>query len=186
MTERITKYLFFLVIAFIAINFFGCEGQAGDSYFNLPPAPKEIFRGGYGRITIKYKPPPEPIFRVQSATQYIDLKDITEKYGVPDKPFVISLQIKGTVLSSRIIDETSKLQFNKYVEKTCKGWMYTQWGTGNLRVEVNVRTETITVDPSDIMLKDAGPDRAQTKVGNPYDLVRTAGFTVVEGKIKQH
>lgn len=181
--KRLNKAI--VVLFLFAIFFIGCDADSGSSFFNLPEQPQEIFRAGYGKITIRYEPPPDPIFRVQAATQYIDLRDITASYRIPDRPLILELQVDMTVRNISVIAGTEYADLDRYIARICEGWTYTTWGRGYLRMSVNIRAEEIVVDASSIILETAPPDRAPTRVGNPQEMIRASNFRVVRGDIRR-
>jgi len=172
------------VLLFVLLLLGGCGGRAsGESYFNLPEGPKLLFRGGYGKITIKYTPPPDPIFRIANATQYIEFSTIKDNYGIPDKPIIVDYSVETSVMNPDIAQKTGNPGFDNYVMKSIQSWVYTRYGIGRVRLMVDVAKKKITVDKSGIVLIEAEKGRPAPKFGNPRDMVRAIGFTVVEGRL---
>jgi len=172
-----------LLLALVATVFVSCDIEGGESYVTLPEAPKVIFRGGIGKITIRYVPPPDPIFRISNAMDYIEFKTIKDSYGVPDKPLIIEYTVETSVLYPNIRQRTESPQFNDYALRVVQSWKYTRFGTGSMKVAIDVAKKKITVDASQIRLVDQEPGRPAPKIGNVRELVRQNGFTVVAGTI---
>jgi hypothetical protein len=172
-----------LVSFLIILGFTGCKGQSGESYFNLPEGPKIIFRGGFGKITIKYTPPPDPIFKVANATSYIEFDVIKDQFGIPDKPIVVEYLVETSVMSIYPSTATANPRFNDYITKCVQSWVYTRFGKGQMRVMVDVAKKKIVVDTDGIMLLEAEKGRPKPVRGSPRDLVRATGFTIVDGDL---
>ena len=172
-----------LLFSVLVLVLSGCGGGAGESYINLPEGPKILFRGGIGKITIRYTPPPDPIFRISNATEYIEFKTAKEKYGIPDKPLIVEYTVEMSVISPIIIQRTNNPQFNDYVIRTILGWNYTPYGRGPMRISVDMAKKRIIVDADEIRLAEQEPGRPAPKKGNVRELVRQTGFTVVSGNL---
>ena len=163
--------------------FVGCGGSSGESYINLPEGPKILFRGGIGKITIRYTPPPDPIFRISNATEYIEFQTIKEKYGIPDKPLIVEYTVETSVISPIIIQRTNNPQFNDRIIRVLQGWVYTPYGRGPMRISVDMAKKRIVVDANEIRLSEQEPGRPAPKKGNVREMVRQTGFTVVSGDL---
>jgi len=174
-----------LLALFFILSFTGCKvlTQGGDSYFNLPEGPKIIFRGGYGKITIKYTPPPDPIFKIANATQYIEFDQIKESYGIPDKPMIVEYLVETSVMGISPVQKTANPLFNDYIVKCISSWVYTRFGKGAVRIQIDVAKKKITVDTQGVQLLEAEKGRPTPVIGNARDLVRSSGFTIVYGRI---
>ena len=171
--------LAFPLISIIVIV--GCTGETGESYINLPETPKIIFRGGIGKITIRYTPPPDPIFRISNATEYIEFQTIKEQYGIPDKPLIIEYTVETAVISPIKIQRTNNPLFDDHIIRVLQSWLYTPYGRGPVRISVDVAKKRIVVDVSNIRLAEQEPGRPAPKMGNVREIVRQTGFTIVEG-----
>ncbi len=172
-----------LLLALLSLLVLGCGGGGGESYINLPEGPKIIFRGGLGKITIRYTPPPPPIFRIANATDYIEFNYIKENYGIPDKPIIVEYTVEVSVISPTIIQRTSLPQFNDYIVRVIQGWTYTRFGKGAMRIKVDVAKKRIEVDPGRIVLVEAEAGKEVPRLGNVREMVRQVGFTVVKGTL---
>lgn len=175
---RISTIMFFILM----LNN-GCERASGDSYINLPEGPKILFRGGFGKITIRYTPPPDPIFQIANATEYIEFEYVKQNFGVPDKPFLVEYTVESSVSSLSPIEKTSDPNFNDYICRAIRSWIYTRYGIGPMRIKVDVPKRRITVDDSQIRLAEQEPGRPVPRKGNVRDMVRQTGFTVVAGSL---
>jgi len=115
---RYKKQILALLLLLVVISIIGCGGKSGESYINLPEGPKILFRGGIGKITIRYVPPPDPIFRISNAMEYIEFPFIKENYGIPDKPLIIDytrfgkgpMRISVDVAKKRISVDASNIR----------------------------------------------------------------------------
>ena len=170
-----------LLMAIIAIV--GCGGETGESYINVPEGPKIIFRGGVGRITIRYTPPPDPVFRISNATEYIEFQLIKEKYGIPDKPLIVEYTVETAVISPVKIQRTNNPLFDDYIIRVLQGWLYTPYGRGPVRIAVDVAKKRIVADAGNIKLAEQDPGRPAPKIGSAREIVRQTGFTVVESSL---
>ena len=171
-----------MLVAF-ALALSGCGGESGESYINLPEGPKILFRGGIGKITIRYVPPPDPIFRISNAMEYIEFKYIKDNFGIPDKPLIVEYTVETAVISPIIIQRTSIPQFNDYVLRVLQTWTYTRYGKGPIRISIDVANKRIGVDISQIRLAEQEPGRPAPKLGNVREIVRQTGFTVVAASL---
>ncbi len=180
---RYKKQILALLLLLVVISIIGCGGKSGESYINLPEGPKILFRGGIGKITIRYVPPPDPIFRISNAMEYIEFPFIKENYGIPDKPLIIDYTVENAVISPVIIQRTGNPQFNEYVLRVLQSWTYTRFGKGPMRISVDVAKKRISVDASNIKLAEQEPGRPAPKMGNVRELVKQTGFTVVAGSL---
>ncbi|MCD6594427.1 hypothetical protein DRQ29_05065 [bacterium] len=180
---RYKKLIFaFLLLAGI-ISIIGCGDKSGESYINLPEGPKILFRGGIGKITIRYVPPPDPIFRISNAMEYVEFPYIKDNYGIPDKPLIIDYTVENSVIAPVVIQRTSIPQFNDYILRILQSWTYTRFGKGPMRISVDVAKKRISVDVSNIRLAEQEPGRPMPKMGNMRELVKQMGFTVVTGNL---
>jgi len=179
MPKSIVKALICLIIPMMLIM--GCSSGEGESYINLPEGPKIIFRGGIGKITIRYTPPPDPIFRISNATEYIEFQVIKEKFGIPDKPIIVEYTVETAVISPIIIQRTNNPQFNDYIIRVLQGWIYTPFGRGPMRISVDMAKKRIAVTANNIRLSEQEPGRPAPKLGTVREMVRQMGFTVVSG-----
>ncbi len=179
-----TKKQAYILLASIALAALvvGCARQE-ESYINLPEGPKILFRGGMGKITIRYTPPPDPIFRISNATEYIEFQYIKDNFGIPDKPIIVEYTVETSVISPIIVQRTNNPQFNDYIVRALQGWIYTRYGRGVMRISVDVAKKRIVVDPSGIKLAQQEPGRPAPRLGNVRELVRQTGFTVVAGSL---
>ncbi|RKZ31597.1 hypothetical protein DRQ36_01500 [bacterium] len=173
------------LIAAIALFSPGCEaGTEGESTFECPDGPKIIFRGGYGNIVIKYQPPPEPIFKVGNATQYLDFNNLQLKYGIIEQPLIISYNVKSSVIGASVESNTLDPAFDNEVLAIIKSWTYTRWGFGRLWVKVEMARSRITVDMSGANLADRVPNQSMPRFGEPKEMVAAYGFNkVVRGEV---
>jgi len=181
MKLKILVVALLLLTAFI--SFIGCGGEYGESYITIPEGPKILFRGGIGKITIRYVPPPDPIFRISNATEYLEFKIIKDKYGIPDKPLIIEYTVETSVIAPIITQRTGNPQFNDYVQRCLQSWIYTRFGRGVVRISVDVAKKRIVVDVSNIRLSEQEPGRPEPKMGNVRELVKQMGFTIVDGNL---
>ena len=179
--KNITKLI--LLSSLMIIVFSGCQKETGDSYFNLPEGPKIIFKGGYGKITIRYTPPPDPVFKVATTPSYIEFDEIKEQYGIPDKPILVKFLVDVSVTGLTVATPTANSRFNDYVQKVAQDWTYTRFGRGQMKMKVDVAKKRITVDASEIGLIEPEKGRPVPIVGNPRDLVKATGFTIIAGKL---
>ena len=180
------KYRFLVIILLFitGLVLISCDSvEEGESYLNLPTGPKVMFRGGFGKITIRYFPPPPPVFKVAQATQYLEFKEIKNRYGIPDKPLIVEYLVQTSVMSAIVTQRTANSQFNDYAIKTIQSWMYTRFGKGALRVKIDVAKRKIWVDASDIGLIEPEPGKPQPSVASGRQLVKCTGFTVHSGEI---
>jgi len=183
------KWLTILVFSLIILPLVfsaGCKkGAEGESFFETPDGPKIIFRGGYGNIVIKYQPPPEPIFKVGNATQYIDFSKLQQKYGVVEQPLVISYNVKSSVIGATIESNTLDPNFDNEVIAIMKSWTYTRWGFGRMKVKVEMARSRVTVDLSGANLADRVANQSMPRFGEAKELVAAYGFNkVVLGEIR--
>lgn len=172
-----------LILLSLSVLICGCETTTGESYINLPEGPKILFRGGFGKITIRYTPPPDPIFQIANATEYIEFEYIKKNFGVPDKPFLVEYTVESSVSSFSPIEKTSDPNFNDYIGRVVRSWIYTRYGVGPMRIKIDVPKKRITVDDSQIRLAEQEPGRPAPRKGNVRDMVRQTGFTVVSGSL---
>ncbi len=164
----------------------GCKtGAEGESFFETSDGPKIIFRGGYGNIVIKYQPPPEPIFKVGNATQYIDFNKLQQKYGVVEQPLIVSYNVKSSVIGASIESNTLDPSFDNEIIAIIKSWTYTRWGFGRVKVKVEMARSRITVDLTGANLADRVPNQSMPRFGEAKDMVAAYGFNkVVMGEIR--
>ncbi len=181
--KRIFRIIPSVILLVSILVFVGCGTGTGESYINLPEGPKILFRGGIGKITIRYTPPPDPIFRISNATDYIEFQTLKEKYGIPDKPLIIEYTVETAVISPIIIQRTNNPQFNDRVIRVLQGWIYTPYGRGPMRISVDMAKKRIAVNASEIRLSEQEPGRPAPKLGNVREMVRQTGFTVVAGNM---
>ncbi|RKZ35004.1 hypothetical protein DRQ33_00920 [bacterium] len=177
------KIIIGIFISAIILCMIGCEGKAGESYINLPEGPKILFRGGIGKITIRYVPPPDPIFRISNAMEYIEFDYIKDNYGIPDKPLIVEYTVETAVIAPIIIQRTSNPQFNDYIMRCLQSWTYTRFGKGPIRIMVDVAKKRIAVDPANVRLAEQEPGRPPPKMGTVRELVKQMGFIVVGGNL---
>ncbi len=172
-----------LIIILLSIVMLGCASKGGESYINLPEGPKIIFRGGLGKITLRYTPPPDPIFRIANATDYVEFDIVKESYGIPDKPLIVEYIVDSAVISPSILQRTGSPRFNDYIIRVLQSWIYTRYGYGPIRIKVDVAKKRIEVDLSQIRLIEAEPGKPDPKLGSVRDIVRQTGFTVVRAEM---
>ncbi|MBN1756248.1 hypothetical protein JW877_08565 [bacterium] len=179
--HRIIQLVF---LGLILVSFFSlsCTDESGESYINMPEGPKTVFRGGYGKVVIRYFPPPPPIFKVAQASQYLDFDVIRKDYGIPDKPIVIQYLIQTSVMSPIISQKTANAPFNNYVVSVVQSWIYTRYGTGSLKIKIDVAKKKMWVDADGIKLIDPEPGKPRPTVAPGRQLVASTGFTIYEGK----
>lgn len=175
-----------LILLPLLLSSTGCKtGAEGESYFETADGPKIIFRGGYGNIVIKYQPPPEPIFKVGNATQYIDFNKLQQKFGVVEQPLIISYNVKSSVIGATIESNTLDPSFDNEVMAIIKSWTYTRWGFGRVKVKVEMSRSRITVDLTGANLADRVPNRSMPRFGEAKEMVAAYGFNkVVLGEIR--
>lgn len=166
-----------ILILPLIISSTGCKtGAEGESFIETAEGPKIIFRGGYGNIVIKYQPPPEPIFKVGNATQYIDFNQLQQKYGVVEQPLVVSFNVKSSVIGVTIESNTLDPAFDNEVIAIIKSWTYTRWGFGRVKVKVEMARSRISVDLTGASLADRVPNQSMPRFGEARDMVAAYGF----------
>ncbi len=173
--KRILK-LMMLILPFIL---FGCGETTGEPYVILPEAPLRMFRGGAGRIRIRYTPPPDPIFRIARGTtaKPINLKEIPPGQ-IPEVPFtvIVSITPEGYVNEVARIEPTDKPIFDKMCIDAIRSWKYERYGSGQLKIQIIAHNELIRVNASGIQLVPPIPGRPDPKIGSPPELVLQVGF----------
>ena len=159
-------------------------GATGESFVDIPDGPKQIFRGGYGNIVIKYQPPPEPIFKVDNATRYLDFNQLQQKFGIVEQPLVVAYNVKSSVISASIESNTLEPGFDSEVLAVIKSWIYSRWGFGRMKIKVEMSRSRITVDRRGISLADAVPGQSIPTFGELKEMVASYGFNkVIEGNL---
>ncbi|MCD6501594.1 hypothetical protein J7L01_03250 [bacterium] len=184
--NRLTVKLIAAMGVFFAIMLFpGCHaGVEGESHFEPPDGPKIIFRGGYGNIVIKYQPPPEPIFHIGNATRYIDFTELQQKYGVVEQPLIISYNVKTSVMSTTVDQNTLDPAFDNEIIAIIKSWTYTRWGFGRMKIKIEMARNRITVDMSGAKLADRVPNMSMPRFGEAKTMVAAYGFSnITQGHI---
>ncbi|MBN2542409.1 hypothetical protein JXI42_06040 [bacterium] len=175
----------YIAIIFLHILLAGvvisCFEESGDSYVNLPEGPKTIFRGGYGKVVIRYFPPPPPIFKVAQASYLIDFDEIKKNYGIPDKPLIVQFLVQTSVMSPIVSQKTANAPFNSYIISVVQSWIYTRYGTGSLKMKIDVAKKKIWVDPTGIKLIEAEPGKPRPSKAPGRQMIAANGFTIIEG-----
>jgi len=171
------------IIGLILIS--SCDtGTSGESFVDIPDGPKQIFRGGYGNIVIKYQPPPEPIFKVDNATRYLDFNQLQQKYGIIEQPLVVAYNVKSSVVSVSIESNTLEPAFDSEVIAVIKSWIYSRWGFGRMKIKVEMARSRITVDRRGIDLAEPVPGQSVPTFGESKEMVASYGFNkVIEGNL---
>ncbi len=118
-----------------------------------------------------------------TSPSYIEFEEIKNQYGIPDKPIVVKYLVDVSVTGLTVSTPTANSRFNDYVQKMAQDWTYTRFGRGQMKVMVDVAKKRITVDASEVGLVEPEKGRPAPVVGNPRDLVKSTGFTVIEGKL---
>jgi len=179
-------FLLCSVVLLTLIVISGCRtGIEGESFFETPDGPKIIFRGGYGNIVIKYQPPPEPIFKVGNATQYVDFNKLQQKFGIVEQPLIISFNVKSSVIGATVESNTLDPNFDSEIIAIVKSWTYTRWGFGRMKVKVEMARSRITVDLGGANLADRVPNQSMPRFGEAKEMVAAYGFNkIVTGEIR--
>lgn len=165
---------------------FSCAKKTGETIINVPNPIEDkdkIFRGGYGLVEIVYTPPPPPIFILNNYAEALDFDKIKKEFGIPDKPVVVEFAIDLTVMSPIIMAKSGNSRFDNYVVDVVKGWGYTRYGRGLLKMSVDLPKRKVIVDPSGIRLIEPEPGKPAPSIAPVRNLVKVFGFNIVEGKL---
>ncbi len=171
-----------LVISFIA----SCGGKYGETIIDLPrPIEDEdkIFRGGYGLITIRYTPPPPPVFELNKYSEAIEFEKVRMEVGIPDKAVILDFAVDLTVYNPIVTQRSGNARFDTYIVNAVRTWGYTRYGRGILKIKVDAPKRKVIVDPSRIRLMESEPGKPAPYIGKPRELVKVYGFNIVEGRL---
>jgi hypothetical protein len=184
--KRVRLHLLLIAASLIAaLLLSSCSsGTAGVSGWSTKDDPKNVFRSGYGSITIKYQPPPEPIFKIGNATSYLDFDQLFKKYSVIEEPLVITYMVKTSVTAADITFPSSSPAFNNEIKGIVKSWTYTKWGQGKIKLKIEVGARKITVDMTGLSTTEAQSTTSMPKIGSAKEVIASVGWDVVQGSVQ--
>ncbi|OQX89497.1 MAG: hypothetical protein B6D65_02885 [candidate division Zixibacteria bacterium 4484_93] len=175
-----------LPICLILILLLVSCGGTGETIIDLPPEIEDkdlLLKPGYGLITIRYVPPPPPVFAVVNYSEAIDFDKIQRDIGIPDKPCIVEYLVDVAVMSAYISQRSGNAKFDTYVLNAIRTWGYDNCGRGLMRVKIDVPKRKATVDASSIKLNPQEPGRPEPTIGSTRSLVKINGFSIVAGTI---
>ncbi len=182
-TRLSVKALAFLSILSLLSS---CVGRYGETIIDIPKPIEDkdkLFRGGYGVITIRYTPPPPPVFELNNYSDAMEFNKIRTEFGIPDKPVIVDFMVDLTVYNPMLAQKSGNARFDSYVVNAIRTWGYTRYGRGMMKVKIDVPKRRVVVDASGIRLAESEPGKPAPYIGKPRDLVKIFGFNIVEGKL---
>ena len=175
-----------VLFPFLIILLSSCVGQRGETIIDLPKPIEDkdkIFRGGYGLITIRYTPPPPPVFELNNYSEGIEFDKIRAEIGIPDKAVIIDFTIDLTVYNPHVAQRSGNSKFDAYVMNAVRTWGYTRYGMGTMKLKIDAPKRRVVVDPSGIKLIESEPGKPAPYIGKARKLVKIFGFNIVEGRL---
>jgi len=175
-----------VTILSVLIVLSSCVGKYGETIIELPKPIEDkdkIFRGGYGLITIRYTPPPPPVFELNNYSESIEFNKIRTEFGIPDKATIVDFMVDLTVYNPMVTQKSGNAKFDSYVVNAIRTWGYTRYGRGVIKIKIDTPKRKVIVAPRNIKLAESEPGKPPPYVGKVRELVKIFGFTIVEGNL---